>query len=153
MKVLIAVDDTKSTGEIFNKCTSICKCLNPEEVNLVYVEKYAGRSIIDDMLGENDLKTLKEIIEGSEFKEAMDAKAQKILNHYKDKLKDRDSSTKISTDIRFGHPAEEIIKAAQEKNVDMIIMGSRGQRSSSIFMGSVSREVSNTADRPVLIIR
>jgi nucleotide-binding universal stress UspA family protein len=36
----------------------------------------------------------------------------------------------------------------------MILVGSKGKRASTSFlMGSVSREVANTADRPVLIVK
>ena len=151
--IVIAVDDTKSTTGIFSKCTSICKSMNPDNVTLVYVEKYTGRSIMDDMLGDNDLKQLQEVIEGTEFKEALDAKAKKILNHYKEELINKENPPKVNTVIRFGHPADQIMQVAEEINADMIVMGSRGKRDSSIFMGSVSREVSNSANRPVLLVR
>ena len=57
-KILIAVDDTKSSKEIFAKCTQICKCMAPEEIILLYVEKFAGRSLMDEMLGDAELSTL-----------------------------------------------------------------------------------------------
>jgi hypothetical protein len=38
-KILIAVDDTKGTREMFDKVMAICKHLNPEEIILLYVEK------------------------------------------------------------------------------------------------------------------
>ena len=96
MKILIAVDDTKSTKEIFEKCTQICKCMAPEEIILLYVEKFEGRSLMT---------------------------------------------------------AEEVVKTAREEDVSMILIGSRGKRSKLLFMGSVSREVADTADRPVLIVK
>lgn len=153
-KLLIAVDDTKATREIFSKCTNICKCMGPEEVLLVYVEKFEGRSLMDEMLGDAELSTLKEVLEGTEYKEALDKKANKVLSFYKDAMGERAPFPNIRTIIRMGHPAEEIIKISQEEDVSMIIMGSRGARGASQwFMGSVSREVANSADRPVLIVK
>jgi nucleotide-binding universal stress UspA family protein len=55
--------------------------------------------------------------------------------------------------VKTGIPAEEIIKVGQDEDVAMILIGSRGKRVSNLFMGSVSREVANTADRPVLIVK
>ncbi|MGW8161779.1 MAG: universal stress protein, partial [Desulfobulbales bacterium] len=52
-----------------------------------------------------------------------------------------------------GHPAEEILKVAQEKDVEMIIMGSRGKRLQNLWMGSISREVVNNAPMSVLIAK
>jgi nucleotide-binding universal stress UspA family protein len=55
--------------------------------------------------------------------------------------------------VRSGHPAEEILAAGREEQADLIIIGARGRRSSKLFMGSVSREVADAADRPVLLIK
>ena len=151
-KILIAVDDTKSSKEIFEKCTKICKCMAPEEIILLYVEKFAGRSLMDEMLGDAELSTLEKVVQGTEFKEAMDKKAEKILNFYKGALEERAPVPIIRTMVKTGIPAEEIVQTAKEEDVSMIIIGSRGKRS-RLFMGSVSREVANTADLPVMIVK
>jgi nucleotide-binding universal stress UspA family protein len=151
-KILIAVDDTKSSKEIFEKCTQMCKCMAPEEIILLYVEKFAGRSLMDEMLGDAELSTLADVVQGSEFKEAMDKKAEKILNFYKSALEDRSPVPNLRTMVKTGIPAEEIVQTAKDEDVSLIIIGSRGKRS-RLFMGSVSREVANTADRPVMIVK
>ncbi|UCD66354.1 MAG: universal stress protein [Deltaproteobacteria bacterium] len=153
-KILIAVDDTKSSKEIFSKCTQICKCMAPESIILLYVEKFAGRSLMDEMLGEAEMSTLREVLEGTEYKAAMDQKADGILNYYKDALQANSPVPNVETMVRTGHPAEMILETAQKEDVSMILIGSKGKRSSASFlMGSVSREVANTADRPVLIVK
>jgi nucleotide-binding universal stress UspA family protein len=151
-KILIAVDDTKSSKEIFSKCTQICKCMAPDLIILLYVEKFAGRSLMDSMFGDAELSTLKEVMEGTEFKEAMDQKAEKILGFYKSALEERSPVPNVQTMVKSGIPAEEIVQTAKDEDVSMILIGSRGNRS-RLFMGSVSREVANTADRPVLIVK
>ncbi len=152
-RILIAVDDTKGTKEIFNKTLHVCKCLAPEQIILTFVEKFEGRSFLEDLLEEPELSTLKEALEGTEYKEALDARANKVLSHYKNLLEDSPPVPPVKTDLRTGHPAEEILKAAKEENADLIIMGSRSKRASSIFMGSVSRAVSNMAEVPVMIVK
>ena len=153
MKILIAVDDTKSTKEIFEKCTQICKCMAPEEIILLYVEKFEGRSLMTEMLQDSELDTLKNVLEGTEYKEALDAKAEKILGYYKGALEERSPVSSIKSMVKYGVPAEEVVKAARDEDVSMILIGSRGKRSKLLFMGSVSREVADTADRPVLIVK
>jgi nucleotide-binding universal stress UspA family protein len=60
----------------------------------------------------------------------------------------------FDTDYRAGHPAEEILKFAKRKKVDIIVMGSRGQGAISTFMlGSVAQKVLTLSDVPVLIVR
>lgn len=154
-KILIAVDDTKATREIFSKCTQICKCMAPESIILLFVEQYAGHSFLNEMIGEGEAETLREVIEGTEFKEALDKKADKVLSYYKDALEQNQPVPIVQTMVKDGHPAEQIIETAKEEDVAMILIGSRGKRSGAqrLLMGSVSREVANTADRPVLIVK
>lgn len=151
-KVLIAVDDTKGTKNAFSVCSNMCSCIQPEKTVLVFVEKFEGKSLIDEMLGDAEMATLEEVLNGTEYQEALDEKAQKILNYYKKALENK-GVTGIKTVIRKGHPAEEILKTAKKENVDMIIVGSRGKRISHRFMGSVSREVANNSDIPVLLVK
>ena len=53
-----------------------------------------------------------------------------------------------------GDPAETIIKFAQEKNVDMIVLGSRGLGTlEGVFLGSVSHKVCNLAHCTCMTIK
>lgn len=151
-KILIAVDDTKGSKNAFSMCSNVCSCMRPEKVVLVYVEKFEGRSLITEMLGDAEMSTLKKVLEGTEYQEALDKKAQTILDFYKKTLEGK-GITGIKTVIKKGHPAEEILNAAKEENVDMIVIGSRGKRTSHLFMGSVSREVANRSEIPVLLVK
>ena len=153
-KILIAVDDTKATREIFSKCTNICKCMAPESIILLYVEKFGGPSFLSDLIGDAESSTLKEVLEGTEYQEALDKKAETVLGYYKNALEERSPVPNIQTMVKGGHPAEQIVKTAKEEDVSMILIGSQGKRAGSrMLMGSVSREVANSADRPVLIVK
>lgn len=153
-KILIAVDDTKATREIFSKCINICKCIAPESIILLYVEKFEGRSLMTDVLGVAELSTLKEVLEGTEYQEALDKKAETILGYYKNELDQKSPVSNVQTMVKGGHPAELIVETAAEEDVSMILIGSIGKRSGArLLIGSVSREVVNNADRPVLVVK
>jgi len=154
-KILIAVDDTKATREIFDKCTNICKCMAPESIILLYVEKFGGPSFLNEMIGDGEASTLREVIEGTEYKAALDKKAETVLGYYKNALEQNQPVPVVVTMVKTGHPAEQIVETASEEDVSMILIGSKGKRSGAprLLMGSVSREVANTADRPVLIVK
>ncbi|MEW6109360.1 MAG: universal stress protein [Nitrospirota bacterium] len=151
-KILIAVDDTKGSKKAFSTCTDVCSCMRPESIILLYVEKFEGRSLMDEMLGNAELSTLEEVLKGTEYQEKLDEKAQKILGYYQKAL-EKNGVTGVKTVVRKGHPAEEILKTAKKEKADMIIMGSRGRRTSHLFMGSVSREVVNNSEIPVLLVK
>ena len=103
-KILIAVDDTKATREIFSKCTQICKCMAPESIILLYVEKFEGRSLMTDVLGVAELSTLQEVLEGTEYQEALDKKAETILGFYKNTLEQNSPVPNVQTMVKAGHP-------------------------------------------------
>ncbi len=152
-KVLIAVDDTNGTRKSFSMCANFCSCVRPKSISLVYVEKFEGsKSLIDEMLGDAEMSTLKDVLKGTEYQAALDRKAKAILTYYKKALTKK-GLTGIKTIVKKGHPAEEILKAAREVKADLIIVGSRGRRTTHLFMGSVSREVVNGAEAPVLLVK
>jgi nucleotide-binding universal stress UspA family protein len=152
-KILVAVDDTKGTKNAFDMYTKACNCMHPETITLVYVEKLEGRSLMDDqLLSVSEMKTLKEVLEGTEYQEALDKKANAVVSYYKKALEDA-GLTGVKTVIRKGHPAEEILATAKEEGADMIVIGSRSRKTSHLFMGSVSREVANSSEIPVLLVK
>jgi len=68
----------------------------------------------------------------------------------------KDSEEKGLTGIKtviVRAPADEILKTAAEEDAGMIVIGSRGRRTSHLFMGSISREVANRAVIPVLLVK
>lgn len=53
-----------------------------------------------------------------------------------------------------GSPAEEIVRCAAEREVDLIVMGTHGRGGvSHLLLGSVAEKVIRTAPCPVLVIR
>ncbi len=53
-----------------------------------------------------------------------------------------------------GKPADKIVEAAKEGNVDIVVMGSRGRGGiKQLFLVSVSDRVADEASCPVLIVK
>ncbi|MBI5741203.1 MAG: universal stress protein [Nitrospirae bacterium] len=148
-RLLIAVDDARTSKEvIFTFMNLVWK---PVSVILLHVERLQGRSLMIDMLGEAELSTLKESLKGTEHKEALDEKAEKILACYKEEL-EKSGALSVTTVIRAGRPADEILKVADEKNADQILLGYKEQKGFNRFLtGSVVRDVQKNAKVPVLL--
>ncbi len=151
-KLLIAVDDTKGAQAAVNILNSIYTCVRPETVVLLHVQKPEGKTLMDEMLGEPELSALKVALQGSAMKEMLDRIANAVLNSHRANLEST-GVTGIKTVVKFGHPAEEILRTAKEEDVEMIIIGSRGKRAHGFLMGSVSREVANSSEIPVLVAK
>lgn len=60
----------------------------------------------------------------------------------------------LSTDLLYGHPAQEIIHFADDKKPDLILMGAKGLRATmGILLGGVTQQVIEHANWPVLVTR
>ena len=56
--------------------------------------------------------------------------------------------------IAIGTPAEAIVQAAQEQQVDQIVMSARGQSTlNHLLLGSVAAKVAHLAPVPVLLVK
>lgn len=153
MKVLCCVDETKGSLKVVDITGKIFNGNPPEKLYLLYVEKIEGPSVMDDLLlSESEMKTLKESLEGTEYKEVLGRKAQKVIAFFQEKFNEK-GLTETEPVVRMGHPAEEILRASDELSVDLIIMGSRGSRVHGLIIGSVSREVVNHAKVSVLVAK
>lgn len=61
---------------------------------------------------------------------------------------------RFRTRFEIGHPADQIVRVAEDEKVDLIVMGSRGLSEwNAILLGSVSDGVLHHAHCPVLIVR
>jgi nucleotide-binding universal stress UspA family protein len=106
-----------------------------------------------DMLGEAEMSTLKESMEGTAHKEALDRKSWKVLDHYRGKLEGMGGFA-VKTLLRGGNAAEEILKVAGEESVDLVILGkSRKKGLDRIITGNVAREVEKEVGVPVMTAR
>ncbi len=150
-KILIAVDDTKGSKNVLSVFRNFVQ--QPVEVVLLHVEKLQGRSLMIDMLGDAEMSTLKEMLAGTEYKDALDKRAEKILSFYSKELA-MDGLGTVKTIRREGVPSEEILKVAEEEGAEMIILGQSGKRGFDRFItGKVAHYVENHAKVPVLVAK
>ena len=78
-------------------------------------------------------------------KKAIEA-AEKIIAEHDCKL--------VETEIAHGSPAQNILERAKEKDIDMIVMGSRGLSDfGGLLLGSVSHKVSHLAKCTCVTVR
>jgi nucleotide-binding universal stress UspA family protein len=80
------------------------------------------------------------------------SRAHRVVESGKELLPD--SRATVTTGVRGGDPAAEILLAAEEFNADMVVVGSKGLAGLEGFLlGSVARSVVKRSQRPVLIGR
>jgi len=150
-RILIACDETKGSLwvlEVFKN-----QVRPPEEVVLVHVQRILGRSLMGDMLGEAEMSTLKEAVKDTEFQEELDRKADKVLSYYTRELENH-GLFKIKTVVRSGNVTEEILKVAEEEQVDLMIMGCNGKSGMNrLISGCVTKYVERNTNVPVMVAK
>ncbi len=89
----------------------------------------------------------------------VDAVIDSATQHYTDLFKGLERDAKewniaIKTEVLVGHPADQIVKFAKDKNCDMVVVGQTGKsRIKSWLLGSVSKRVSTYSPCTVTIVK
>ncbi len=149
-KVLIAVDESEGSRAALRAFRDLVK--KPRMVVLVTVQRLMGDSLVVDMLGEAELKTLRESLAGTEHQAALDNRAQRVLAQYAWEL--QCDGVAVKKVVRSGPPAREILKVAREEGVDLIITGHSCKTFfSRLLKGSVSRELAGKSVVPLLVAK
>ena len=65
----------------------------------------------------------------------------------------RSRGIEVTTTIRPGHPAEEIVRHAEAVGADLIVLGNRGHFLQRFPLGSTAAKVTHHAHCPVLVVR
>jgi nucleotide-binding universal stress UspA family protein len=78
----------------------------------------------------------------------------KLLEETSRELQRDHESMKIGTILKKGNPARNIVEAARDEGVDLIVIGNRGTGGIvSWMLGSTSRNVAEACTVPVLIVK
>ena len=79
------------------------------------------------------------------------------LHQFSENVKESQEGNGFVTDdiiVERGNPVEQILKQAEEKNCDLIVMGTHGHGTlADAMMGSTARRVLRRSTKPVLVVR
>ena len=143
-KILVAVDGSKLSFKAMDKAIELQKLMDAE-IYLLCVYKHHS-------LFEASMSI--ERPEGMDIPDqALSEYAKEIVNHAKEKAKEK-GAVKVRGFVKAGRPSSVIVKFAQEKDVDLIVLGTRGTHSDKdgMLLGSVSHRVASKAKCPVLVV-
>lgn len=143
-KVLIAVDETKRSRDVLSVFRTMVE--EAETVVLIHVHRSADRSLMHTMPVDPELQF-------SRHEEAGDERSERIIRFYEQEL-EKAGPVRIKTLVREGIPSEEILRAAREECVDLIVMGSTGKPVfKQLAAGSTVKQVERGAVIPVLVAK
>jgi len=138
-KVLIALDYDETSQKIAEQGFSMAKAMNAEVVLLHVISEtpiYYSSYIFASELRVNIEKDLK-----------------KSTLEFLDKIKKQLGDDSITTVVMEGHVAEDILKAAKQLDIDVIVIGSHSRRwLENIIIGSQAEDVLRKTTIPLFIV-
>lgn len=109
------------------------------------------RSYVTSMMGEGKLESF----EAEHENQARETLSEKLEEFARIELADHpeDHANISNIKVVHGHSVSEILKAADEHDVDVIVMGTHGKGAlAHTFLGSVAEKVLHKSKRPVFVI-
>jgi len=133
VKLLIPIDGSKASLNAFEKAVEIAKNYH---FDMKVISVVSIRAISDDRAELVDLMI-----------NDMNAKMEELI-------KNTDlTGINVKTEVIYGEAYTAILEVAEKDNVDLIVIGNRGQsRIERFFLGSVANRVIAEAKCPVLVI-
>ncbi len=144
--IVVAVDASPSSDNAVEMAVDLARS---------YGAKLSFLNVIRDMqLPESVLRMAEvEHIQGARS-DVLRFVGEKTLKQAERKAREIDPKMEIEKRVAVGDPASEIADFAKKTKADLIVIGTRGHGElKGMFLGSVSRKVSNLAQVNVMIVR
>ncbi|MEE3168989.1 MAG: universal stress protein [Pseudomonadota bacterium] len=143
-RILVAVDGSKTSLRALDKAIELQK-LTDAEIYIICVYKHHSLFEASLSIGRPQEMDIPDKVL-SEY-------AKEVVNHAKELAKEH-GATKLRGFVKGGRPSKVIVKFAQDKEADLIVVGTRGTHSDKdgMILGSVSHRVASHAKCPVLVV-
>ncbi len=158
-KILYTTNMGKNTRPVLRLAVSLAKAHNAKLSLLHVVEPLsdAGSFMIEAYLSKDMAAQAEELA-----KNLREETSQQVLDKIKDRLERfcaEDLGSSLSDldfldDIKVvsGSPAETIVREADTRGMDLIVIGSNAGTLRNAFLGSTARKVTHMSHKPVLVV-
>ncbi|MDO9514469.1 MAG: universal stress protein [Syntrophales bacterium] len=148
-RVLYATDLSENSTYAFRYAVNTAEKHDAEIIILHVIDEVSptAHGFIKMILPERDIERIKG--------EAIEEMNTRLDEFCKRELREKPQCLKRikAVEVREGYPAEEILKIADERECDVIIMGTHGKGLlTHTFLGSVAERVLRRSRKPVFII-
>jgi nucleotide-binding universal stress UspA family protein len=151
-KILIPHDGSEISDKALAHAIYQSKISNAEIVilNVVeHIESKASSTVTATVKGEGRES---DKIGRGDLEITMEGGVKQLIEEKIRLCKEAGVTSQISYKIQTGRPVDEIVKLAEEMNIDLIVMASSKIVSSVMVLGSVTRKVIDGTKKPVLVI-
>jgi nucleotide-binding universal stress UspA family protein len=143
-KIVVAVDGSESSNKVYDTAAQLAKLSNGE---LIIVHVVVPPLPLGGGLFYPDISGIDKIL--IDLKEA----GKRLLQNYSEKSTN-EYKIAVETILTQGYPPDAIIREADSKGADLIVVGSRGfSGAKQFFVGSVPNSVLHHSSIPVLLVK
>ncbi|MBS7248590.1 MAG: universal stress protein [Candidatus Jordarchaeales archaeon] len=140
-KILVALDGSEYSERALDKAINLAKAFNSQIILL-------------NVIKTEELELVKQYSESSYalVKSHLEQTAEKLLVEAEKKAKKKGVEDVVKK-VAFGDPAEKIVDEANNENVDLIAIGTRGLTGvKRVVLGSTTQKVMRWSDKDVLVV-
>ena len=143
--IVVAVDGSESSNKVYDMAAQLAKLSNGKLI-IVHVVvtpplPLSGGLFYPDVSGIDRIRI--------DLEEA----GRMLLQNYSEKSRN-EYSIEVETTLAHGNPPDAIIREADAKGADLIVIGSRGfSGAKQFFIGSVPKSVLHHSSIPVLLVK
>lgn len=143
-KILVPTDFSEHSDKALKQAMDIAEKYNAKIYLLHVIDKNIQQCVTEYCLPNETMVQLE--------RESL-AKSQEMMSDEVSKISPR-PHVEIEYDIKRGVPYDEILKEQEDKNIDLIVIASRGKTGiTRHLLGSVADRVTEKAKSPVLLVR
>ncbi len=150
-KVLVALDGSEPSNNALKQAVAIATKFKAKLIMLAVVQRVMIPIFPDEGFGGVPLSAAKDM---AQYQDKMRSVYQTVLNEAETKITQQHPDLKIEAILMEGRPSGTITDFAEENDVDLIVMGSRGIGGyTGWILGSTSRRVVDSCTKPILIVK
>ena len=144
-KIVVAVDGSEGSNKVYDMAAQLAKLSNGKLiiVHVVVVPPLplSGGLFYPDVSGIDKIRI------------DLEESGRRLLQNYSEKSTN-EYSIEVETILAQGYPPDAIIREADAKDADLIVVGSRGfSGAKQFFIGSVPNSVLHHSSIPVLLVK
>lgn len=136
--ILVAVDFAEESHLILDHAIQLASA-NDAKLTLLHVVEYSEFAYSGDLIAPEEIHVDRELV--SQAEQRLERLCQEV------------GLVEAARIVELGAPKREIVRIAEEHNVDLIVVGSHGRHGLQLLLGSTANGVLHLAQCDVLAVR
>lgn len=150
-RILVAIDGSEPSKRALRYAVELAERWNAELLMLTVIPRVMLPVFSDESFGAPPLASATGF---GDYQERLRGLYEEVLKGAEEETRESHPALRLKTRLEEGRPSTTIVRVAEEEDVDLIIIGSRGIGGiTGWILGSTSRKVVDLCKKPVLVVK